>query len=128
MSQPQRIKFSFEVNNGTRITPLLLFYLELGLVCTTIYRFVECTPLKMKCFNSFVQSAVNSRCQGDEKSNPRVVAEAIKLLANSSFGYQITDRSRHSATKYTNDKKTHAAINNKMFKRLGYINDHFYDV
>ena len=38
------------------------------------------------------------------------------------------DPSRHSITKYTNDKKTHAAINKKMFKRLGHINNQLYEV
>ena len=44
------------LENGTLTTPLLLFYLELRLVCKKIYRFVEYTPVK--CFNKFVQSAV----------------------------------------------------------------------
>ena len=44
---------SFTLQNGTLITPLLLFYLLLGLVCTKVHRFVEYT--RKKCFNSFVQ-------------------------------------------------------------------------
>ena len=82
----------------------------------------------MKCSNSFVQSTVDTRRQRDENPNCGVVAETTKLLANSPYDYQIMDRSRHSPTRYTNDKKTHAAINNKMFKRLGYINDQLYEV
>ena len=46
--------------------------------------------------NNFVQSAVDARRQGDENPNSSVVAESMKLLANSSFGYQIMDRSRHT--------------------------------
>ena len=127
MSQPRRMLIStFELINGTIITPLLLFYLELGLVCTKTYRFVENTPVK--CFNNFVQSAVNAHCQGDENPNSSVLAETMKLLANNSYRYQIMDRSRHPITKYTNDEKTHAAIDNKMFKKLGYINDQLYEV
>ena len=45
------------------------------------------------------------------------------LVANSSYGYQIMDRSRHIVSKYVNDEKTHGAINHKMFKRLCYEND-----
>ena len=37
----------------------------MGLVCTIIQRFVEYTP--KKCFNSFLQSAVDARRKGDEK-------------------------------------------------------------
>ena len=82
----------------------------------------------MKCYNNFVQSAVNARREGDENPNSSVVAETMKLLANSSYGYQIMDRSRRTVTKYLSDEKTHGAVNNKMFKRLGYINDQLHEV
>ena len=59
MSQPREMLISsFTLQNGTLITPLLLFYLQLGLVCTKIDRFVEYTP--KKCFNGFVQSVVDA--------------------------------------------------------------------
>ena len=88
---------SFILTNGTVINPLLLFYLELGLVCKKIQRFVQFTP--RKCFDCFVQSAVVARRQGDENPNLSVVAKTKKLLANSSHGYQIMERSRHKMTK-----------------------------
>ena len=60
MTQPRRMSISsFHLINGTIITPLLNFYLELGLECDRIYRCVQYTP--MKCFNNFVQSAVDAR-------------------------------------------------------------------
>ena len=118
--------FSLDMIIGSIITPLLLFYLKLELVCTKIYRFVDYTPVKVS--NNFVQSAANARRQRDENPSANVVAETMKFLASSSYGYQIMDRNRHSITKYTNDEKTHAAINNKMFRRLGYISDQLYEV
>ena len=117
---------SFTLKNGTLITPLQLFYLQLGLVCTKVHRFVEYTP--KKCFNSFVQSAVDARRQGDENPNSSVVAETMKLLANSSYGYQIMDRSRHTVTKYLTDDKTHAAFNSKLFRKLDHLNIPLYEV
>ena len=127
LTQPRRMLISsFLLKNGTLITPLFFFYLQQGLVCTKIYRFVEYTPFS--CFNSFVQSAVNARREGDKNPNYTVVAETMKLLANRSYGYQIMDRSRHTVTKYLSDEKTHSAINNKMFRRLNHINDNLYEV
>ena len=42
LSQPRRMLISsYPLENGTLITPLLLFYLSLGLVCKKIYRFVQ---------------------------------------------------------------------------------------
>ena len=104
LSQPRQIFISsFTLQKGTLITPLLFFYLQLGLVCTKTHRFVEYIP--NKCFNSFVLSAVDARMQSDENPNLRVVAETMKLLANSSYGYQIMDRSQHTVTKCLSDKK-----------------------
>ena len=127
MSQPRRLlTSSFHLKNGTIITPLLLYYLHLCLEYTKIHQFVQDTP--KKCFSSFVQSAVNARRQGDENPNSSVVAETMKLLLNSSYGYQIMDRSRHTVTKYLNDEKTHSAINKKRFKRLNFITDQLYEI
>ena len=52
----------------------------------------------------------------------------MKLLANSSHGHQIMDRSQHTVTKDLNDEKTHSSINTKMFKRLNHITDLLYEV
>ena len=117
---------SFTLQNGTLITPLLLFYLQLGLVVTKTHRCVEYTP--KKCFNSFVQAAVNARRKGDKNPNSSVVAETMKLLGNSSYGYQIMDPSRHNVTKYLTDEKTHAANNSKLFRKLDHVNNSLYEV
>ena len=53
LCQPRKMFISsFFLENGTLITLLLLFYLELELICKKIYRFVEYTPVK--CFKKFV--------------------------------------------------------------------------
>ena len=105
------------------ITHLLLSYLQLGLLVTKIHPFVEYTA--KKCFNSFIQAAVDARRKGDENPNSNVVAETMKLPANSSYGYQIMDRSLHSVTKYLSDGKAPAAINKKLFKWLDHRNNSF---
>ena len=93
LSQPQKLLISsFTLQNGTLITLLLLFYVQLGLVSTKIHRFVEYTP--KTCFNRVVQAAVDARRKGGENPNSSVVAKTMNLLANSSYGYQIIDRSR----------------------------------
>ena len=79
--------------------------------------FVEYTLVK--CFNKFVQSAINSRLHGHENPNSSGVAETRKLLANNSFGYQNMNRTHHSVTRYMNDEETHAAINKENFTNLG---------
>ena len=126
-SQPRKmLTFSFALQIGTLITRLLMFYLQLGFVCSKIHRFVEYTP--KKCVNSFVQSAVDAGRQGDENSNWSVVAERIKLVANSSYDYQFMDQSRHTVTKYLTDKKKLAAFISKLFEKVDYIKNSLYEV
>ena len=100
--------------------------MQLGLVCKKIHRFVQYFP--RKCFDNFVHSAVDAGRQRDENPISIVVAETMKLLANSSYGYQIMDRSRHTVTKYLTDEKTHSAVNSKMFKRVNHITDQLYEM
>ena len=71
---------------------------------------------------------VDARREGDENRLSGVVAETMKLLGNSSYEYQIMDRSRHTITKYLNDEKTHKAINEPLFKRLNSNEKEFYEV
>ena len=104
----RRLISSFEV----KTTPLLIIYLGLGFECMKISRFAKYTPVKY--FHNFEQSAVK-----DQNPNSRVVAEAMKWLVSSSHGYKIMDRSRHSATNYSNEEKTHAPINNKRLRIWG---------
>ena len=52
----------------------------------------------------------------------------MKLLANSSYGYQIIGRSRHTGTKYLSDEKTHVATDCKLFKGLEHVNNSLYKV
>ena len=127
LKQPQRVLISsFKLTNGTLITPLFNFYLDLRLQCTKINRFVQYTPRKL--FNSFVQSVNDARRAGDENPLSGVVTEIMKLLGNSSYGYQIIDRSKHTMTKYLGDEKTHKATNNQFFKRLIIVAKDLYEV
>ncbi len=127
LSQPRKMLISsFTLQNRTLITLLLLFCLQLGLVCTKIHRFVEYTP--KKCFNRFVQAAVDARGKIDKNPNSSVVTETMKPLANSSYGHQIIDRSRHTVTKNLTDKKTHADNNIKLFKKVDHVKNSLYEV
>ena len=66
----------------------------------------------------------------DEKET-RIQTQVLsqkQLLANSSYGYQTMDCSRHTVTKSLSDEKTHGAINTKLFMRLDHMNDQLYEV
>ena len=69
---------------------------------------------------------VDARQEGDENPLSGVVAETIKLLGNSLYGYQIMDRLRHTITNYLNDEKI--PIKEPLFKILKTIEKDLYDV
>ena len=75
-----------------------------------------------------MQSVVNARWERDENPNSSVVAETLKLLANSSYVYHLMDHICHTVTNYLSNEKTHGAINAKLFKRLDHVNDQSYEV
>ena len=127
LKHPTRMLISsFKLENGSLNTSLFNLYMELDIEFTKIYRFVQYLP--QKCFNKFVQSVIDARREGDENPLCGVVAETMKLLGNSSYGYQIMDRSRHTITMYTKDEKTNKTINEPLFNRLDHVQKKLYEI
>ena len=117
LKKPRRMLISsFSLKRGPIITPLLNFYIDQGLVLEDVHWFLQYNPRKS--FGSFVQSVVSARRDGDRNQESTVVAETMKLIGNSSYGYQIMDRSRHTDTKYVVGSKVDRLINSKYFKEL----------
>ena len=75
-----------------------------------------------------MKSVVDARQLGDQNKISTVVAETMKFISNSSYGYQIMDHRKHTETKYLDEKKTNRAINSPFFKQLQYINNSVYEV
>ena len=75
-------------------TPVLKWYLNQGLIVTRMYQNVEYMP--MRCFTFFAHTMTQSLCGSDV-----VVAEICKLLAYSSYGSLLFNRSRHCNVVYT---------------------------
>ena len=71
---------------------------------------------------------MDARRKVDENPNINVVADTMKLLANSSYGYQNVDPSQDTVTKYLGDEKTQTAVLGKLFKKLDLVKNSFYEV
>ena len=104
---------SFKLEHGPIFTPLRKFYLEKGLIVKKIHWFLQYKP--QKTFEGFVSPVVGARRRGDENKDSSVVAETMKLIANSSYGHQIIDRSRHTNTKFVLGSEVDRLVNNCMF-------------
>ena len=117
LKRPRRMLISsFHLKRGPIITPLLRFYLDQGLIVDEVFWFIEYTPKKS--FGSFVDRVVQARREGDKNKNSTVVAETMKLIGNSAYGYQIMDRSKHTETKYVIGSHVDKIINNQFFKNM----------
>ena len=127
LSKPRKMPISsFKLDRGPIITPLLLFYLEKGVILRDVFWFLQYTP--RRCFQSFVQNVVDARRERDRNKDTIVVAETMKLIGNSSYGYQIMDRSRHTTTKYVKGPQVDKFINNRFFKTLNELPEEIYEV
>ena len=127
LSKPRKLLISsFKLDRGPNITPLLLFYLEKGVILKNVFCFLKYTP--RRCFQSFVQNVVDARREGDRNKESTFVAEIMKLIGNSSYGYQIMDRSRHTTTKYVRGPQVDKFINNRFCKTLNELPEEIYEV
>ena len=124
--KPRRMLISsFYLQRGPLITPLLQCYLEKDLVLNQVYLFVQYTPEKG--FESFVNSVVEAQ-EGDKNTSSSVVAETIKLIGNSSYGYQIMDRSKHSKTQYVVGAEFDTLVKERNFRNLIVLPSSIYEV
>ena len=71
-----------------------------------MYRNSSLCKIPRKVFNSFVLSVADDRRASNENTQCGVVAETMKLLGNSFYGYQIIDISKATMTKILETKKT----------------------
>ena len=74
---------------------------------------------------------INCRCATTKWREPKFQCrrrDKKKLLANSSYGYQILHHSRHTVATYLNDEKMHCAINRKFVKTLDHVENQLYEV
>ena len=127
LKKPRRMLISsFYLQRGPLITPLLQFYLEERLILNQIYWFIQYTP--EKCCESSVNSVVEARREGDKNTFSSVFAETMKLIGNSSYGYQFMDRSKHSKTQYVVGAEVDKLVNERNFKNLNVLPSYIYEV
>ena len=76
---------SFKLERGPNIEPFLLFYLEKGLIFSDAFWVLKYP--NRRCFEMSVQNVVDFRRGGDRNKESTVVADTMKLIGNSSYGY-----------------------------------------
>jgi hypothetical protein len=90
-------------------TPLLKWYLSHGMVVTKVYTFVKCHAARP--FKRFGEMVPDARRAGDAAISLAVVAEAMKLVGNSSYGRAAMNKSKHKKVMFSSDN---AEVDNQI--------------
>lgn len=97
--------------------PLLKWYIHHGLIVTKIYQEVEYKA--QSCFSNFVQEVSNARRDGDVHPDKSIIADTMKLIANSGYGSLIMDKTKHRSIKYVDtENKACLLVNDPAFRKL----------
>ena len=84
-------------------SPLLKWYLQKGLIVTTVHLLVEYVPHKS--FLPFVNQVTEARREGDKNPDCKILSDLYKLLGNSSYGKTICNRQNFTDTQYMSPQK-----------------------
>ena len=84
-------------------SPLFQWYLEKGLIVTTVHLLVEYVPHKS--FLPFVNQVTEARRDGDKNPDCKILSDLYKLLGNSSYGKTICNKQNFTDTRYMSPQK-----------------------
>ena len=76
-------------------TPLLKWYMDHGIVVSTIYIVIKLIP--STCFDQFTENVSGARRQGDIDPYTSVIADTMELLGNSGYGSLIMNKENHQS-------------------------------
>ena len=128
LKQPTNLLISsYHAKKVVLITPLLKYYLELGLEVTHIYLLVEYEHPKA-CFSKFVDSVSDARREGDKDANSSILAECFKLVGNSAYGKSLQNISKQTDLCYTDSITACRLVNSKYFKKCTKLGDSLFEV
>ena len=115
--------------HGERIllaTPLVVWYLEHGLVVSRVCQVIEYDP--QPCFRFFGEAVSAARRDGNADPNKAIIADTMKLLGNSAYGKTVTNKDMQRDMKYCTDVVASRCINNRSFCQLDVVTDDVYEI
>ena len=128
LTKPTRLLISsHKAENMLLITPLLKYYLELGLQVTKVHYTVH-FPDHKPCFQDFANKVSDARRQGDKDPDSEVVANTFKLVGNSAYGKITMNKTKQTNTVYANGLHATYLINQARFKACRKIEDDLYEI
>ena len=124
MTQPRRtLVGSYHGEHILLATPLLVWYLEHGLVVSRVCQVIEYVP--QTCFRIFGEAV---SADGDADPNKSIIADTIKPLGNSAYDKTVTNKDMQRDIKYCTELVASRCINNGRFRQLDVVTDDVYEI
>ena len=128
LKKPSRLLISsYRAEQILLITPLLKYYLNLGLEVTKVHYIVE-FPDHKPCFEKFADAVTNARRQGDKDPDSDILANTFKLTGNSAYGRVCMNKQKQTETRYATGVDTTVLINTGRFKQCRRLENDLYEV
>ena len=128
LKKPSRLLISsFHADRVLLVTPLLKYYLQLGLVVTKVH-FTVHFPEHKPCFKLFADTVCDARRRGDLDPDSDILASTFKLVGNSAYGRVCLNKAKQTATKYADGARATYLINNKRFRACRRIDKDTFEV
>ena len=96
------------------ITPLIQFYLKLGLVASNVTQFIQYIP--GKALKPFTQKVYNMRCDASREKD-EAKSTTAKLFGNSGYGKTGENVESHTRVKYVDEKNVWKEVSKPFFKK-----------
>ena len=109
------------------LTPLLKWYLRMGLVVTRIRRVISYNGKTV--FASFVEKCVNDRRRADLGGvELKMKGEESKTEMNCSYGRTLMNKSIHTSIAFSNKKNLPKHVNSPFLKKYDELNEEVFEV
>ena len=127
MRQPRRsLISSYFAEKSLIATPLLKWYLEMGLEVTKVYQVAQYTPAA--CFKRFGDTVTAARREAAIDDSKAIIGSTYKLLGNSSYGRTLMRKDLHCNIQIVEEHEAQRLVNDPMFQRLIPVNENLYEV
>ena len=122
LKQPSKLLITcHEATNILLATPLVKFYLEMGLIIKNINKVYQYNAVT--CFEEFVTTCQEKRIAGDSDESKALYAKLYKDLANHSYGYTLTRKDRFKTVLYTNAQEMRSHCRKRTFCTASKVSD-----
>ena len=108
------------------ITPLLQYYLRLGLKVTRIYEVVQFE--RKPYFKGFVDKVIQARREANLDPKKKVIAESMKTLGNSSYGKTVTNQTKFKTVSKCTEAEAKASVNDPRSLSFTQMDSDIYEV